>query len=172
MQTEAGILVINFDPAIIETDPAIVLNFLLTQLGINLDEILNQLNKIPEMLADAQNKMIIKVREFLNLDKLLEPLDQMWASVSNVTDNFEKTVKSLTGMIATGVKATQAPLNATVYMPSAILAVLLCVGIVSLILYALEVNEYGLWQSPTSFTGESNVEEIIENISTLNFHIT
>ncbi|BHF81942.1 hypothetical protein SprV_0802507800 [Sparganum proliferum] len=145
LQANSSVLIIDFDPSAINTDPPAVLNFVLNEFGINLKEILAMFGKAAEKLEETEMDILQKVVQFIDVQSVLSPLMHFWQQLDEQIDGVDTAAQTAVTSIKTGITLARPFLLLAIYLPAGIFVVLLANAVVLFILFLFEALESNLF---------------------------
>lgn len=150
---------IEFNATLIEVGPPFILNFLKT-LGIDLDDMLSQLDQVPVKIDEVKVQILQKVQGFLDAPSILAPLSKIWDALHNFSLNVAKTYKTVSEQTTVAMSRARPIAGAAIFVPAALFGVFLVTGVVITFLFMVEVIRSKLLRAhPLKFhtTGKSQL---------------
>ncbi len=125
-----------------------MLNFILNNLGFDLDAILSQFTQVTEKIMEVQDQVLEKVQGFLDISQFFAPLTTIWETVTNLTISVNGTFIGITSQ-TTNIISTAKPITgAILYVPGVLIGLFLVTVIVVYILFGIEAWEAELFEKP------------------------
>ncbi|EUB55062.1 hypothetical protein EGR_10083 [Echinococcus granulosus] len=145
LQNRTSILLLQFNASAIKVDPPAVLNFVFTQLGIDLSAILDQFSQFTSKILEVKDQILAKVATLLDLHSFFSSLIQVWNAVANETTALNVTFTKLTGQVEQGIGTVRPYIYAMVYIPITIFLGILLAYLIIAVLYVLEAKNTKLF---------------------------
>ena len=137
-QSGVSILQLNFNATAIKVEPPAVLNFILNELGVDLNQILDQFNQFSKKILEVKEQVQVKVASFFDLNSFFEPLGKVWDAVSSETSSINDTFTNITNQMAEGIEFVRPMVYAAIFGP---IAIFICIFVAYTVIYVRFIVE-------------------------------
>ena len=141
-------------------DPPAVLNFILTELGVDLNQILDQFNQLSAKIMNIRKQVQIKVAAFFDINSFFAPIEKIWDTVSNEISSLRSTFAAITNRMAEGLRFARPITYTAIFGPIVIFILIFLAYSVIYVRFILEAKKAKLFYSgkaATTFLSEVNL---------------
>lgn len=134
-------LLLQFNASAINVDPPAVLNFIITELGVDLNQILGQFGQFTSKILEVKDQVLSRVSSFLDFSSLFASMVQIWDTLSNAAASINEITVEIKQAISRGLSSVRNIIYALIYTPLTILLGFLVAHSVITILYICEAKK-------------------------------